>query len=175
MKLTYFPDSDTLDVQLLEGPAADGFDVAKSVIAHAKADGRVASMEIDFTTKTTSLDYLTTHDPTLHWAIEAQNSERDVQQVPQQSNGRARNTAGTIRCIYVRDYDILDIRFTEEKPTDDVFVAPSIWLELNEAQRIIGLTIGFASSKIANLDPSGMTPCVEWETHVETPELVPAT
>ena len=175
MKFTYFPDTDTLDVQLLEGPAADGFDVAKSVIAQAKADGRVESLEIDFTTKTTSLDYLSTHDPTIQWATEAQNSELDVQQVPNRSNGRAREAAGTIWCNYDRGYDFLDIRFTKEKPTSDIFVAPSIWLELNDAQRIIGLTIGFASSKIANLDPTGMTPCVEWETHVQTPELVPAT
>ena len=174
MKFAYFPDTDTLDIELLTGAAAEGFDVAVSVIGTAKADGRLSSLTIDHASERTCLEYLNSSDPELDWLVETRDSGCRVQRVPNHPNGGGRMRAGLIRCTYVQASDILEVRFTHAKPTSDIMVAPSIWLELDDDRRVIGLHIGFASHKISKMDPTGMTPCVEWRTHVESDQLVPA-
>lgn len=174
MKFTYFLDTDTLDIELLAGPSAEGFDVAPSVVAHATADGRVSSLEIDHASERTSLELPTSGDPDVEWQVETQNSGTQSQQVQNRFNGRSRETSGQIWCTYIQHADTLEVRFAEGQIVNDISVAPSIWLELNEGGQIAGITIGFASAKITNMDPTGTTPCVEWRTHVESDQLVPA-
>ena len=174
MKFVYFPNTDTLVIDLLEGPAAEGFDVAPSVVAHATADGRVSCLDIDFASKRTTLQFLASGDPDIEWRVETRNSGTQTKRLQHRSNGRSRKTSGQIRCTYVEYADTLEIRFSEGRPVDEITVAPSIWLELNEGGQIAGVTIGFASAKITNFDPTGKTQCVEWITYVESDQLVPA-
>lgn len=175
MRFAYFPETDTIDIELLTGPSAEGFDVAEDVIGTAKADGRLSSLTIAHASERTSLEYLNSSDPDLEWLVETRDSGRRVQRVPNQRNGDGRIRAGLIRCTYVQAADILEIQFAQEKPAGDVLVAPSIWLELDDRHRVVGLHIGFASHKISDMDPTGMTPCVEWRTHIGAGRLVPAT
>ena len=174
MKFAYFTDTDTLVIDLLEGPAAEGFDVAPSVVAHATADGRVTCVDIDHASERTSLQFLASGDPDIEWHVETLNSGAQTKRVPHRSNGRSRVTRGQIRCTYVQYADMLEVRFSEAQHVDEISVSPSIGLELNESGRISGVTIGFASAKITNFDPNGETPCVEWMTYVESDQLVPA-
>lgn len=174
MKFSYFTDIDTLVIELLEGPAAEGFDIAPSVVGHATADGRVSCVDIDHASERTSLQFLASGNTDIEWHVETLNSGTQTKRLQDRSNGRSRKTSDRIRCTYVQYADTLEVRFSEGRPVDEITVAPSIWLELNEGGQIAGVTIGFASAKITNFEPTGKTPCVEWITYVESDQLVPA-
>jgi uncharacterized protein YuzE len=47
MKITYFPDTDTLYIDLSEKPSADTDEIADGVVVDYDADGSVTGIEID--------------------------------------------------------------------------------------------------------------------------------
>jgi len=58
MRFEYFPDTDTLYIQLQEGPGADAREVAPDIVFDFDADGNVIGIEIEHASKRTDLTSL---------------------------------------------------------------------------------------------------------------------
>lgn len=58
MKVQYYPETDTLYIDLAEGPGADTQEVAPGVVLDFDADSRLVGMEIDRASEIVDLTHL---------------------------------------------------------------------------------------------------------------------
>ncbi len=58
MKVQYYPETDTLYINLAERPGADAQEVAPGVVLDFDAEGRLVGIEIDHASKTVNLSHL---------------------------------------------------------------------------------------------------------------------
>lgn len=58
MKLNYYPETDSLYIDLIESPAADSQEVRPGVVLDFDAQGRLVGIDIDHASKNAALDSL---------------------------------------------------------------------------------------------------------------------
>jgi uncharacterized protein YuzE len=58
MKLNYYPDTDSLYINLSESPSVDSREVAPNVVLDFDADGNLVGIDIDFASKIVDLSKL---------------------------------------------------------------------------------------------------------------------
>ena len=61
MKLNYYPDTDSLYIDLAERPGADSHEISEGVVLDYDADGRLVGIDIDNARNKVDLARLTLH------------------------------------------------------------------------------------------------------------------
>jgi uncharacterized protein YuzE len=59
MKITYYPDTDSLYIDLLEQPSAESREVSEGIVLDYDANGRIVGIDIDNASKKVNLKTLT--------------------------------------------------------------------------------------------------------------------
>ena len=169
MRFSYFHDTDTLHLDLLRGPCAEGFDVTDSIIAGAKSDGRISYLTIDHASEQFKMDDLATRVPRLRWIVKRRGISDLELPAMGGHNGSVSTSSSEIRFVYYWDQDRLCVEFTDGPVADTIKPGASVYVGVDGDGNLAELVIGFVSDKVDDFNPSASQPGIEWSIYQPAP------